>query len=96
MARPRAQFPVGVIATVGEDPGWSPEERRNRRDLHRQRGALKALLQQRQAIVSKSAAIKDEGTLARLQVRARQAEEQIERAEARVRELELSLAKLVH
>jgi hypothetical protein len=72
--------PVGVVATVGEDRGLTPEERVERSRVEKWTRVLEAAKQRLVRIEHKSATA-NEATQARLQIKAQQTREEIARAE---------------
>jgi hypothetical protein len=78
--------PVGVVATVGEDPGWSPEERQlrafERKWLNVLTGSESKLRQIEQVKQGATSA-----KLAALEIKAEEVRREIERAKLELRKM---------
>jgi hypothetical protein len=72
--------PVGVVATVGEDRGLTPEERVERSRVEKWTRVAEAA-KQRLVRIEHKVTTANEATQARLQIKAQQTREEIARAE---------------
>ena len=78
---------VGVVATVGPDPGWTPEERARRREEHRWESQFAGMQSRLERIKTNLRAALEAGNTARaasLNVKAEEAERLIQEAKDRL------------